>query len=367
MLSSARYEGRPYFTVYEWRTMDDSTVDLLTRSVANVNSTLPANVDPAALPNLDPKLLANLDPASLANADPKSLANLDPKSWAGLDPKPLAGLAPISTPSSVPASPPVPGNVPSPVSPAGSVPTSAASLLSASIGSLLPKPAARSPDPASSYSNLTPADAVYTGSANALPIATTLATATRMFCPTSNTSGCYTKEVRCTTKTARFELSPRLTDVRRGKVVYGATKIGVATSSWCDDAGDEAADRTLAAEAMSDAFRQAREDVAPYEVQVAVKYKDSKDGLDPRSVEPFDRALAFARTGRFDKACPLWSSFAAANPASRALAFNVAACDEFAGRLDAALAGYQRVDEQAGNADPDATSALARVRERMAH
>jgi hypothetical protein len=355
MLADAQYEGRPYFTLFDWRSANDVAPDLLQRSIAGTDPRSLTNFNPKSLASFNPKSLANVDPASLAGVDPKSLANLNPKSLASVDPKSLANVDPTSL--------------------ANMDPMSAAGFDPASIGNVQPMlntgldaksiaiPTSKS---IVTYGKLTRADAVYSGTADVIPMTYTRSSAERMYCSTDKTRDCRKKEVRCTTKTAGFVLTPTLTDVRRGKVVYSETKRGWATSSWCDDAGVEVQDRILADQAERDAFRQVREDIAPYQLTLKLKYKDSKDGLDPRSVEPFDRALAFARAGRLDRACPIWSSFVASNPQSRSVVFDVALCDEFGGRLDAALAQYQRIGEASAPSDPDVSEAIARVRESLA-
>lgn len=362
MLASVRYEGRPYFTIYEWREMDPAVVDLMQQSLSRGSLPSVSGLDPQSLAGLDPKTLANLDPKSVANLAQDSLSSLNPLSAANIDVPSASSLAPNVSAPSVPS---VPTSFPDAVGAIPGVPSAVPKVMGA-ISSLAPKAApkgdARS---VSTYGAMTRADAIYSGSANIPPIVTASSTAARTFCPSGKSSDCNTKEVRCTTKTLTFKLNPRLVEFGSGKVVYNETKTTSASSTWCDDAGVEASDQALKAQAMNEAWQQVREDIAPYVHKTAIKYKDDKAGLDPRSVEPFNRALEFARAGRFDQACPLWSSFVASNPANTSVAFNVAACEERSGNLDAALKRYQQVDEATGKSDPDVREAIARVSEQL--
>ncbi|QCP49695.1 hypothetical protein FAZ95_11215 [Trinickia violacea] len=351
LLASVRYEGRSYFTIYEWREMDPAVVDLMQQSLSGNGSPSVSGLDPQSLAGLDPKSVANFALNSLSSLNALSAANVNVPSASSLARTAASNLSAPSVPNASGAIPGVPASV---------------SKLAGAISSLAPKTASKgNARSVETYGALTRADAVYSGSANILPIVQTSSTAARTFCPSGKVSDCDTKEVRCTTKTLTFKLTPRLVAFRRGKVIYNETKTTSASSTWCNDAGVEASDQALKAQAMSEAWLQVREDIAPYEQKTAIKYKDDIAGLDPRSVEPFNRALEFARAGRFDHACPRWSSFVTSNPANTSVAFNVAACEERSGNLEAALKRYQQVDEATGKSDPDVREAIARVRDRL--
>ncbi|WP_198021405.1 CsgG/HfaB family protein [Burkholderia sp. WSM2232] len=208
------------------------------------------------------------------------------------------------------------------------------------------------------------ADALYSGSAFVLPIAYSHSTENRVHCP--DKGKCVTVPVPCTTKTAGFKLIPRLVEVSQGKVVYSETKTGSASSYWCADSGSEVSAALLLNQAANDAFQQVREDIAPYEKNVYVNYKKDTDGIDPKSVETFEGALDFAKSGRFDRACSIWAQLVPANPSSVALPYNLAVCDEVNGRLDSALARYERVDNALTKPDADVNAALVRVRDAIA-
>ena len=220
------------------------------------------------------------------------------------------------------------------------------------------------PRTAAKIGRLTGAEALYGGSAIILPVAYKYSTEPRSVCPKDGK--CYTRQIRCTTKTARFELTPRLVEVARGTVVYSDTKIGLASSYRCDDQATDDPEQVLVTKAAANAFQQAREDVAPYERNVLVKFQSSTDGISPQSVENFKGSLEFANAGRFDRACPQWADLARANPSSFALQYNLAVCDEVSGHLDAALVKYQQVDAALTRPDADVNAALARVRNGIA-
>lgn len=220
------------------------------------------------------------------------------------------------------------------------------------------------PRTASKIGRLTGAEALYGGAAIIAPVAYKYSTEPRSVCPKDKK--CYTTQIRCTTKTARFELTPRLVEVARGTVVYSETKIGLASSYRCDDQATDDSEQVLVTKAAADAFRQAREDVAPYERNVLVKFQSTTDGISPQSVESFKGSLEFANAGRLDRACTQWADLARTNPSSFALQYNLAVCDEVSGRLDAALVKYQQIDGALTKPDADVNAALARVRNGIA-
>ncbi len=222
------------------------------------------------------------------------------------------------------------------------------------------------PRSASKIGRLTGAEALYGGTVVIAPIAYKYSTESRTVCPKDKDKKCFTTQVRCTTKTARFELTPRLVEVTRGTVVYSETKVGLASSYRCDDQATDDPEQVLLAKAAASAFQQAREDVAPYEKNVLVKFQSNEDGINPQSLETFRGSLEFANAGRFDRACTQWGELARANPSSFALQYNLAVCDEVSGRLDSALVKYQQVDSTLTKPNPDVNAALVRVREGIA-
>ncbi|WP_268760386.1 CsgG/HfaB family protein [Caballeronia mineralivorans] len=208
------------------------------------------------------------------------------------------------------------------------------------------------------------AQALYSGSAFVSPPAYSYSTEIRAICPANG--DCRHIQVPCTTKTATFKLVPRLVDVSQARVVYSEMKSSSRSSYWCADAGVEQSGEILLREAVGDVFEQIREDVAPYVQNVFVNYKKDKENISDGAMERFTGSLDFAKSGRFDRACPMWSELARTNPASLALAYNVAACDEIAGNLDGAVARYRRIDGSLTRPDADVDRALARVTDEIA-
>ena len=62
-----------------------------------------------------------------------------------------------------------------------------------------------------------------------------------------------------------------------------------------------------------------------------------------------------------DNACELWGEARNIAPNSYALLYNLGACAESRGDLDAALALYKQADKRLGKSDDDISSALNRV------
>ncbi|CAB3767033.1 CsgG/HfaB family protein [Paraburkholderia humisilvae] len=209
-------------------------------------------------------------------------------------------------------------------------------------------------------------DALYSGTALVMPTALSYSTESRVVCPDKKGGKCHDIKVPCTTRSVGFKLVPRLVEVSRGQVVYSEAKVGSASSYWCADSGAEISEQILLRDAVNDAFGQVREDVAPYEKAISVRYKTDDAAVNPASRDTFKGALEFAKAGRFDRACTIWSQLAPANPASLSVAYDLAVCEEVNGRLANALARYQQIDQRLTKPDDDVNASLARVTNALA-
>jgi hypothetical protein len=209
-------------------------------------------------------------------------------------------------------------------------------------------------------------DALYSGSAFIMPTAISPSLESRTICPEKG-GKCRDIQVPCTTKSVGFKLVPRLVEVNHAQVVYSEAKVSSASSHWCADSGADVSEQVLLRQAVDDVFAQVREDVAPYEKYVSVRYKTDEAGLHPGSIEAFKGALDFAKAGRFDRACQIWSQLRPVNPGSLSVAYDVAVCEEVSGQLNNALAHYQQIDQNLTKPDEDVSQALMRVRAALAH
>lgn len=222
------------------------------------------------------------------------------------------------------------------------------------------------PNTAAQIGRLTGAEGIYTGTVSSPPPARKTYRMERMKCLDAKRKlfkcdNISRTTVNCTEKVIQYTLVPRLINVATGQVVYAPTKTGNRSETFCSDAGAETPDATLLSAAADDAFSQVRNDIAPHTYTVDLRLKDSDDGLNGPGKTRFADSLAFARANRMDRACAIWSELARDNPSSIAVAYNLAACDEGAGRLDEAVSKYMAVDKNLSRPDKDINEALARV------
>lgn len=213
------------------------------------------------------------------------------------------------------------------------------------------------------------ADGIYTGVASAAKPVTRRYTREGKECTDSKRKKKFfscdnwrTVSETCTERSVQYTLTPRLTSVQSGEVVYQRSITQDQRQHFCGDERIEAAPESLLQTARKLAFEQVRTDVSPYCLSEALVLKSTTDGIDPSSHDVFEDAVAFAESGRMDRSCATWSSLESQNPTSLALQFNLGVCEETAGRLDDALARFAAADRLLSRPDGETNEALRRVR-----
>jgi len=174
------------------------------------------------------------------------------------------------------------------------------------------------------------------------------------------------KTVTCTTLVATVSIQPRVIRVTTGEVAYTKVQNGQASHEYCDNGGTAVDERVLQSNALANALREVRADLAPYRYVIDAPLKQSADGLTGASREAFEGALAFARTGRFDRACSQFTQLEAEGARTIAVRYNIALCDEASGRLFEARRRIVEIDGDLRTPDPDINLALQRLERRVA-
>jgi hypothetical protein len=171
--------------------------------------------------------------------------------------------------------------------------------------------------------------------------------------------------VQCTRKTATFSWSPKLIDVKTGRILYSKNLTGTASSSGCEDTSSPTDDAKLLEQAKGKVKSEFRQDVAPFYVEKIIKLKDSCDGItaeDARS--KLKEGLKYAADNHIDTACALWGQARALCPeTSPSLAFNLGVCAEAKGDARSALDMYRMAEKLLGKPDEEITLALQRASE----
>jgi curli biogenesis system outer membrane secretion channel CsgG len=173
--------------------------------------------------------------------------------------------------------------------------------------------------------------------------------------------------VSCTKRTAYFTFLPKLIAVESGSIAFSKEIAGEASESACQgEAGGIADGAQLLASARSTAMGKLRVAVAPSVQMVSFTLMDTMDGIAAAAAkEKHASALEFAKAGRMDRACTLWSEALAVDSTGIPIIHNVGVCEEQRGNLSGALARYEEADRLTSKPDRIIGESLARIRDMM--
>ena len=173
--------------------------------------------------------------------------------------------------------------------------------------------------------------------------------------------------VSCNKRTAHFTFLPKLIAVESGSIAFSKEISGEASESACQgEAGGIADGAQLLASARATAMGKLRVAVAPSVQLVSFTLMNTMDGIAAAaSKEKHASALEFAKAGRMDRACTLWSEALAADSTGVPIIHNAGVCDEQRGNLNGALARYEEADRLTSKPDRIIGESLARIRDMM--
>jgi hypothetical protein len=174
--------------------------------------------------------------------------------------------------------------------------------------------------------------------------------------------------VSCFQRSATFEFVPKLVDVGAGTIVYTKVLGGSAQDKGCSDRTSPVrSPEDLRRQAVTQALNKFSEDVAPFTRMVQVVFLASTEGISSAAgKERFEGSMTFARENRLDRACEIWKELSVTERSAPSLNYNLGACAEVTGELDAALARYTEADRQLSKPDKLVSDGLVRVRQRQA-
>jgi len=149
---------------------------------------------------------------------------------------------------------------------------------------------------------------------------------------------------RCQKRTASFRSIPKLVDVSTGQVVYAEEHGGNQEEVYCPNGSSSGGGFDLTSisgqrglpegtsmmgQILDQAMTDFVADVAPRSCLKKMNVMDETEGLsDEVSLEKFEAAVAFMKTGRYDRACPAWQSLEASGEQAISLYNNLAICAE---------------------------------------
>lgn len=156
---------------------------------------------------------------------------------------------------------------------------------------------------------------------------------------------------RCTKRTASFKSIPKLVDVGTGQVVYAKEQGGSREERYCPRGGG-GVDGGLSqlksfigqgglpeGEAMMTGIMDAAmtsftADIAPQSCMKRMNVLADSEGLsNDASIDQFEGAVAFMKSGRYDRACPAWQTLEASGEKTVSLYNNLSICAEIDNQL----------------------------------
>ena len=172
------------------------------------------------------------------------------------------------------------------------------------------------------------------------------------------------RPVACVKRVASFACSPKMIEVRTGRILYTHNLSGIADASRCEDGRPIPSGPELLTKAREIAKAEFRKDVAPYYVTKEVSLMDDTVGMTSSDAkDKLKRGIEYAAKGRIDQACELWGESRILSPSAPSVLYDLGVCAESRGDFDAAFKLYREADKQLGKPDDRITLALNRMNE----
>jgi hypothetical protein len=172
------------------------------------------------------------------------------------------------------------------------------------------------------------------------------------------------RPVSCTKRVATFACSPKLIEVRTGKVLYAHNLTGSADAAGCEDGRPLPTGPELLDRAQEQVKEQFRKDVAPHYITRQITLMDDAAGItSDEAKNKLKQGMEYAAKERLDQACELWGTARVLSPNAPSVLYDLGVCAESRGDFDAALNLYREADRQLGKPDDRITLALYRMNE----
>lgn len=172
--------------------------------------------------------------------------------------------------------------------------------------------------------------------------------------------------VPCESRKLVLNVSPKLSSVETGQVVYSKEFTATDSSFVCNDysySGRTEGD--LYNSAVQDILYQYRLDIAPYVEHVSIALMDNKEGTNKNSFELLKNGIDFAKNNRIEKACSLWIKGLKETPESISLNYNIGVCNELLSNYNDALKFYLKAEDYSKKPINIISTAIIRTKENI--
>ncbi len=170
--------------------------------------------------------------------------------------------------------------------------------------------------------------------------------------------------VPCENRNIIVNVSPKLSSVSTGKVVYSRDFQARDSSYTCSDSFFPGrTEGELYNSAVSDILYKFRLDVAPYVESISIELMNKKDGTNDTSLNLLKSGIEFAKANRMEKACQIWGKGLSESPDSISLNYNIGVCNELSSNYDTALKYYLKAEDNSLKPISTISKAISRVKE----
>jgi hypothetical protein len=172
--------------------------------------------------------------------------------------------------------------------------------------------------------------------------------------------------VSCVENSVSVAASVRMVSVETGQILFADTVQGTGSSRACGGTGGLASPASLLEAAKTDLVASLQEALEGRLEGLAIPLKDDTQGLSADQAERFTGAVAFAQSGRLDRACQTWTAIEQEGGHTVPVLYNLGVCAELSGDHGGAFLRYRQADQRLVAPDEDLNTALYRVNRAMA-
>ncbi len=174
--------------------------------------------------------------------------------------------------------------------------------------------------------------------------------------------------VPCENRQIVVNVSPKLSSVATGKVVYSRDFQERESSYSCSDSLYQGrTEGELYNDALLDILYKYRLDIAPYIEHISIEIMNKKNGTTEKSLKLLKNGIEFAKSGRMEKACQLWSNGILESPESISLNYNMGVCSELLNNYEDALKFYLKAEDNTSKPIKIISKAIARSKENISN
>lgn len=168
--------------------------------------------------------------------------------------------------------------------------------------------------------------------------------------------------VNCLKRTAQLTVVPQLIDVQTGKICYSDTFDATDESTGCSDTTAPTNGDQMLTQLRGTIIQKLRLAVAPHTEFVQVKLLTDADDIPSEPAkQKLKQGMAFAESGRMNRACEIWEEASPLAPSSISYLHNLAVCAEMTGDLEKAHAMLSDADKKLLKPNDIISASLARV------